>query len=198
MLLSKNQKTVNIVGVALLTALIIVLQWLSSVVTTPLGFTISLVLIPILIGAVMFGWKAAAFLGFIAGAWILVLSFLGLEPSGVFFLGVNAPMTVLTILLKGTLSGLIPGLLYSVMKNKINNIAATAITGGLIAVINTGVFLIFALTVFRDSLSIEAGFAKGVSYVIASILGINFTAEFLSTAIIGTILCKVLGKAVKR
>ena len=62
-----NMKTKNMVGVALFTAIVVVLQLL-AVGLRALGlFSISLVLVPIVVGAAVYGWKAGAWLGFAFG-----------------------------------------------------------------------------------------------------------------------------------
>ena len=54
----KKNNIRRMTGIAMLMALIIVLQFLGSVLTSASGFSISLVLIPIVIGAAVYGPKA--------------------------------------------------------------------------------------------------------------------------------------------
>ena len=63
--MKSNTKT--IVGVGLLTAIVVVLQAL-AVFIRPTGlFNISLVLVPIVVGAALYGYKAGAWLGLVFG-----------------------------------------------------------------------------------------------------------------------------------
>ncbi len=65
-----NSKTKKIVGIGLLTAIVVVLQ--SLAVGIKFGpFSVTFVLIPIVVGAALYGWIAGAWLGFIFGAIVL-------------------------------------------------------------------------------------------------------------------------------
>ena len=59
-----NTKTKNMVGVALFIAIVVVLQMLGGGIKVGGMFSISLVLIPIVVGAALYGWKAGGILGF--------------------------------------------------------------------------------------------------------------------------------------
>ena len=61
---SKKFNVRTIVGMGVLTALVIVLQAIGSVIRFG-TFSITLVLAPIIIGAALYGWKAGAWLGFV-------------------------------------------------------------------------------------------------------------------------------------
>ena len=63
--------TKQVVGLGLITAIVIVLQFLGSFIK--LGpFSVSLVLIPIVVGAALYGAKAGAWLGFVFGIVVLI------------------------------------------------------------------------------------------------------------------------------
>ena len=59
----KNAKIKRMVGIALLMALVVVMQFLSGIIPPVGGFSISLVLIPIVLGAAVYGPGAGALLG---------------------------------------------------------------------------------------------------------------------------------------
>ena len=67
-----NKKTKNMVGVALFTAIVVVLQFLGGGIKVGGVFSISLVLVPIVVGAAVYGWKAGAWLGFAFGVAVLL------------------------------------------------------------------------------------------------------------------------------
>lgn len=79
-------------------------------------FSVTFVLIPIVVGAALYGWIAGAWLGFIFGAIVLF------TDAGA-FLAVSVPGTIVTCLLKGIMAGLVAGLIYSVLK-KVNEYVA--------------------------------------------------------------------------
>ena len=54
-----NNKTKNMVGVGLFTAIVVVLQFLGGGIRFGM-FSISLVLVPIVVGAALYGWRSGA------------------------------------------------------------------------------------------------------------------------------------------
>lgn len=81
-----------------LTAVVIVLQALAIGIRFG-TFSITLVLIPIVVGAALYGWKAGAWLGLVFGAVVLM-------TDAAAFLAVSVPGTAVTCLLKGILAGI--------------------------------------------------------------------------------------------
>ena len=107
----KNTNTQKIVGLGLFTAIVVVLQLLGSFIKFG-TFSVSLVLVPVVIGAALYGATAGAWLGFVFGVVVL------LSGDAAAFLGVNALGTVLTVLAKGMLAGYVSGLVYKALENK--------------------------------------------------------------------------------
>lgn len=103
-----KMSTRTMVTGALLTALVIVLQFVSMAIR-PGTFSITLSLIPIVIGAVIFGKGMGSWLGFIFGVAVLATG------DAAAFMVVNAPGTILTVLLKGTACGFVSGLVYELI-----------------------------------------------------------------------------------
>ena len=81
--MTKNNNTQKIVGLGLFTAIVIVLQLMGSFIRFG-TFSISLVLVPVVIGAALYGAGAGAWLGFVFGVVVL------LSGDAAAFLGVNA------------------------------------------------------------------------------------------------------------
>ena len=76
---SSQKKVLKLVQLALLTALIVVLQWFGSFLTGITGLPMSLVLIPIVIGAFLLGPAEGAFLGIMFGIMTIVMGFSGMD-----------------------------------------------------------------------------------------------------------------------
>ena len=142
--MSKNNNTQKIVGLGLFTAIVIVLQLMGSFIRFG-TFSISLVLVPVVIGAALYGAGAGAWLGFVFGVVVL------LSGDAAAFLGVNALGTILTVLVKGALAGLLSGLVYKALENK-NRTLAVAVAAVVCPVVNTGVFLIGCLLFFMETI----------------------------------------------
>ena len=173
--MSKNNNTQKIVGLGLFTAIVIVLQLMGSFIRFG-TFSISLVLVPVVIGAALYGAGAGAWLGFVFGVVVL------LSGDAAAFLGVNALGTILTVLVKGTLAGLLSGLVYKALENK-NRTLAVAVAAVGCPVVNTGVFLIGCLLFFMETIGGWAdamGFGANVGqYMIVGLVGANFIFELL-------------------
>lgn len=106
-----SEKTRRLTGLALMTAIIVVLQVVASFVKFG-PFTITLALAPILIGAALYGPKAGACLGGVFGAVVLLACILGWDPGGAILWNANPFLTALVCLGKGILAGLAAGLVY--------------------------------------------------------------------------------------
>ena len=130
----KKVNTKTLAGLGLMTAVIIVLQLLGGAIRFG-TFSVSLVLLPIVVGAALYGAGAGAFLGLIFGAAVL------LSGDATLFLGINPVGAVIICLLKGALAGLCAGLLYKAFEKK-NPMLGTVLAAVAAPVVNTGVFLL--------------------------------------------------------
>lgn len=164
-------KTQRIAGLALFTAIVIVLQLLGSFIRFG-PFSISLVLVPIVIGAALYGAEAGAWLGLVFG---VVVTALDAAP----FLAFNPVGTVITCVMKGVLAGLCAGLTYRLLSG-VNEIAAVVAAALVCPVVNTGVFLIGCRIFFFPLMtewSVSAGFPNAGRYMIFGLVGANFLFE---------------------
>lgn len=157
----------------LMTALVVVLQLLGSFIR--LGtFSISLVLIPIVVGAALLGPLEGGWLGLVFGAVVLISG----DAAG--FLAISIPGTVITVLVKGIAAGLVAGLVYRLIEKK-NRWAAILTAAIVCPVVNTGVFFAGCYLFFFDALSVSAA-DEGKSvflYIILVLIGGNFLFELL-------------------
>ena len=78
---SRRQKTRKLTHVAFLSALIVVLQVLTYFIKAG-PFNMSFVLIPIVLGGILYGPEVGAFLGGVFGAVVVVVSVAGLDIGG--------------------------------------------------------------------------------------------------------------------
>jgi|GEM_PF-20594 len=96
----------TLVGLGLLTAIVIVLQFIGAAIRFG-TFSVSLVLMPIVVGAALYGVGAGAWLGLVFGVVVL------LSGDANTFLAINPFGTVVTVILKGVLAGTVSGLVYT-------------------------------------------------------------------------------------
>jgi uncharacterized membrane protein len=168
-----NIKTKNMVGIALFTAIVVVLQLLAVGLRVLGLFSISLVLVPIVVGSAVYGWRGGAWLGFAFGAAVL------LSGDANAFLSVNVLGTIVTVLVKGTACGLVAGLIYKLLEKRGKFLAVIA-AAVVCPVVNTGAFLLGCVVFFMDTITEWAalyGFENIGAYMIFGLTGINFLIE---------------------
>lgn len=190
--MNNREKTRKLTGVAIFTALVIVLQLLGSFIKFG-PFSVSLTLIPIVVGAALYGPAAGAWLGFVFGVVVLV------SGDAAPFLAVSVAGTVFTVLVKGALAGLIAGIVYSMLKT--SNVWVAAICAALICpVVNTSVFLLGCKLFFMDTIAAwgEAlGFDSVGRYMIFGLVGGNFIFEVLFNIVLSPVIVRLIRIAKK-
>lgn len=169
---TRTQKKMNvstIVGIGLLTAIVVVLQLVSMALRFGM-FSITLTLVPIVVGAALYNWKAGAWLGLVFGGAVI------LTGDATAFLQINAVGTIITVLLKGALAGLVAGLVYHLVskKNQVAGVIAAAIAAPLV---NTGIFLLGSAVFFLDAITMWAGDTNVFVYMLVGLVGFNFFIE---------------------
>lgn len=188
-----KKSTKILVMASLLTALVVILQFMGSFIKFGM-FSVSLVLIPIVIGSALCGPKVSAWLGFVFGIVVLI------SGDAAAFLTVNVFGTIVTVLLKGTLCGLIAGLSYKALE-KHNRYLAVFVSAVVCPLINTGVFLIGCLLFFMPTISewaSQLGYADDVArYMIFVLVGGNFLFELLFNIVLSPTIVRLLDIAKK-
>lgn len=178
----KAMSTKNLVMYAVLTAITFVLQYVSMFIRTG-TFSITLSLVPIVIGAAILGIRGGAWLGLVFGFAVLVSGDAG--P----FLALSVPGTIITVLVKGAMSGLCAGIIFKALKSK-NTTLAVALSAVSCPIVNTGVFIIGVFVFFlkyflTDGMTIPA--------LIFSFIGVNFFIELA----VNIILCPTIVRLIK-
>ena len=175
------------VGIGLFTAIVVVLQLLGGGIRFGM-FSISLVLLPIVVGAAVYGWQAGAWLGFAFGAAVL------LSGDAAAFLAVDPLATVGVVLMKGILCGMTAGLLYKLFAqiNKTVGVFAAAV---ICPVVNTGVFLLGCWLFFLETVSqwgAGLGFANAAEYMFLGLAGTNFLIELAVNILLAPIIVRLI------
>ena len=184
---NKRMSTETLVLSAVMTALVIILQFMGAFVR--LGpFQCSLVLMPIVVGAAMCGKKVSAWLGFVFGMVVL------LNGDATAFLTVNAIGTIITVLAKGTLCGFCAGLVYDLLKNK--NVYLAVFAAAIVCpIVNTGVFLVGCFVFFFETIEswgLAMGFGNAIEYMFLGLAGANFLFELITNIVLCPVILRVL------
>ena len=173
----KNAKIQKMVGVSLLIAVMIVLQFLASVFPIKIGpVSLSLVLIPIVLGAATYGISAGGVLGGAFGVMTYIFCVNGMDGGGHMVFQASPVLCFIVVMAKGILCGLAAGAVYQLLRNK-NGYLAMLCAAIVCPVVNTGVFLTGMFLFFMDVLRVWAGGSDVVGYVLSGLIVINFLPE---------------------
>ena len=182
-----NKKLKTLVGVALFTAIVVVLQALGGGIKAG-PFSISVVLVPIVVGAAVYGPWAGAWLGFVFGGAVL------LSGDAAVFLAIDPLATVLVVLVKGTLCGLVAGLVYDLLK-RVNMWPAVIAAAIVCPVVNTGVFLIGCRLFFYETVAqwgAGLGFEDTTAYMFLGLAGVNFLIEEAVNLVLAPVIVRLI------
>ena len=179
----KNTKTQKIVGIGLFTAIIVALQLLATSIKFG-PFSITLVLAPIVIGAALYGIGAGAWLGVAFGVSVLI------SGDAAAFMTINPAGTVVTVLLKGMLAGLVAGLIYKALESK-NKTVAVVLAGIACPIVNTGIFLAGCYLFFQEWLVSVFG-TTGFATVVTGLVSVNFAVELGINMVLASVIVRVI------
>ncbi len=172
-----SNKSMNTALLGMFTAIVIVLQIMSYFIKIG-TFNLSLVLIPIVLAAVLYGPKYASILGGVFGAIVVIACILGLDAGGNILFNSSPILTILVCLVKGIAAGFFSGFVASSLKQK-NLYLAVVLAAATAPIVNTGLFSISMVLFFKDTLTVWASGANLFYYIIFGLLGINFVIEFV-------------------
>lgn len=179
----KNTKTQKIVGIGIFTAIIVALQLLAASIKFG-PFSITLVLAPIVIGAALYGIGAGAWLGVAFGVSVLI------SGDAAAFMTINPAGTVVTVLLKGMLAGLVAGLIYKALESK-NKTVAVVLAGIACPIVNTGIFLAGCYLFFQEWLVSVFG-TTGFATVVTGLVSVNFAVELGINMVLASVIVRVI------
>jgi len=175
--MKENNKVKRIVLTAVLTALVIALQLLSNYIQIG-TISITLSLVPIVVGAILLGPLYGFFLGMVNGVIVAI------SPSTALFLNYNVVLTVVICMLKTGIAGLFSGLIYKLLHNKTPKLAVV-LASIIVPITNTGIFAL-SIPIFYKQFLIDFC-PSGTSYfiyILVGIIGVNFIIEFLLNSVL--------------
>lgn len=183
--------TRRLVTLAIFTALIIVLQLVANVAKVgPVSITLSLV--PIVVGAALYGVGAGAYLGGVFGLVVLICCISGLDLGGAVLWNVSPPLTALVCLGKGITAGACAGGVYRTLSGRVGAVAGALCAGVVCPVVNTGLFCLSMVLFFRETLTAWAGGADLLYYIIFGLAGINFLVELAVNLVLGPVIVRII------
>lgn len=193
--MSNKNKGLNVAVIGIFAAVVVVLQFISAFVKIG-SFPLTLTLIPIVLGAVLYGPKAGSALGAVFGIVVVICCFTGIDVGGQILVQANPVLTTVVCMAKGILAGLLPGLVFRAVGGK-KPYLGTVLSAIVAPIGNTGLFLICMMVFFKDVLVSWAGGSDVVYYVFTGLVGWNFVIEMVINIIAAPMLYRV-SKAVKK
>jgi len=173
-----NAKIKRMALTGVLMALVVVLQSLGGMIPPIGGFSISLVLIPIVLGAALYGPGVGALLGATFGVIVVLNCITGADVGGLMVFQANPILCIVVVMGKGILAGLASGFVYKVLRG-VNSYLAMVLAAAVCPVVNTGTFVICMMTFFKDVLSVWAGGGDILAYVLSGLVLCNFLPELV-------------------
>ena len=174
--------------------IIIVLQLVSTFIKFG-PFSITLAMIPIVVGAAVYGAGAGAYLGGVFSVVVLICCVTGADPGGAVVWNANPFLCIVVCMAKGIAAGLAAGLVYRLIAPK-SVLGGTVVAAVLSPIVNTGIFYLGLALFFRPVLLSWTGETDVLYNIIVGLLGVNFLVELGVNVVLSPIVVRIL-KAVK-
>lgn len=189
-----SSKTRRLVATAFLAALVVVLQ-LGTFYIRIGSLNLAFVLLPIVIGAVLYGVRTGAILGFFFGLITFIACVFNLDPGGYILFSANPFFTALICFAKAILAGVVPGLIYEPFRRK--GTEKASIIGSILAsisapIVNTATFCMLALFCFREILLEWSAGYDLYYYLIFVITGVNFLVELAINVVCSPVIIRII------
>lgn len=194
---SARKKTLHMVQTAMLIALIVALQVLSTALSRAalLPFNLTLTMIPILVGALLYGIGEGAILGAVFGIVVMILGFTGYDPTCAPLIEANVFCFVAICLIKGIAAGAAAGAVGKLLRKRMY---IAALAAAVVApVVNTGLFLLGMRFCYYDLMVLWADGKNLVYYMLIVLAGINFLVELGVNLILSPAVTRIVKQAEK-
>ena len=188
---TKKINTQRLTVLAILAAVIVVLQFVSGYIRIGL-VSITLTLVPIVLGAALYGIASGAFLGFIFGLVVFIQGMANLDGGFIqLLMQESAVATVLLCFGKAIAAGACAGLVHRLLEKK-NELVASVLAGAVAPIVNTGIFVLGMLTLFKDTTLALSGGGSAIAFLILTMAGVNFLVEFGINMVLAPTLQRVI------
>lgn len=183
--MNNSLKIKKMVGIASLAAIVAVLQLIANYITFG-PVSITLALIPLIIGAILYGPSGGAILGGLMGLIILT------APSTGSFLAINPIVTVLLCVIKTSVAGMVSGYIFKGLR-KINLKLGVVLASIAAPLVNTGIFAVGCILFYMPTITTWAGEgANAYAFLFLSMIGINFIIEFVINSVLSPIVLYIV------
>lgn len=184
-----HTKATRIAGIGIFAAIVVVLQLFATLV--PFTFPITLVLVPIVIGAAIYGIAAGAILGGVFALVVLVMTISGADPGAFILWTANPLATFLVIMLRGILAGTTAGAVYQALAPK-HKMAAVVCAAIATPIVNTGLFILAMQFIFPDIVTQWADGASHIYFLLIGLAGLNFVIEMAINIVLSPTIVRII------
>ncbi len=190
------KKNKFIVDCAILCALTVILQLLSTFMTNAFQFSLTLALIPVAIACIHYGAKCGMLVSAAMGITLFIECAVGFDVGGGIMFALSPLKTFLGSAVRVFLAACGVILVSLLTKKYEKKTWRTFLLSALLPVFNTGIFLLAFITLFNPLLHQWASSVGStvISYIFLSLVGINFVIEIITC----TVLCPAIIKALQK
>ncbi|MCI5873002.1 MAG: ECF transporter S component [Clostridiales bacterium] len=186
--------TKYLVELALLVAIILLMAFTPIGYIKTAGLEITLIVIPVAVGAVTLGPTAGAILGGVFGITSFIQCF-GMSAFGTILLGVNPILTFLVCVPTRILEGWLTGLIYKgLRKTALPSGVSITLANLCCPLLNTTFFMGALVTLFAGTMREQFGMTKVIPFIVMFV-GVNGVVEALVCFVIGAAVSGALKKA---
>lgn len=178
----------QVAGIAVLLALVIVLQAVGGSITIG-AVSLNFTLIPIVLGGILFGATVGGILGFACGVVVLIQVIMGLNPFYLAIWAGDPVVTTLTCILKTTVAGIVCGWTYALISKKSPTVALF-VSASIVPVVNTALFIVGCL--FMTSVHGMSSGQNVLVFILVGLVTFNFFFEFAVNVIVAPALQRVI------
>lgn len=203
--MESEEKTMNkskfntkyLVEMALLVAIILIMAFTPIGYIKTAGLEITLIVVPVAVGAVTLGPTAGAILGGVFGITSFIQCF-GMSAFGTMLFGIHPVFTFIVCVPTRILMGWLTGLIYKgLRKTKLPSAASVTIANLCCPLLNTTFFMGSLVTLFESTMRSETfGMEKVLPFIFAFV-GINGVVEAALCFVIGAAISGALKKALR-
>ncbi|MBQ9886841.1 MAG: ECF transporter S component [Lachnospiraceae bacterium] len=198
---NRNSKVTYMVELAVLIALILIMGLTPLGYIKTLGLEITLIVVPVAIGAITLGPKAGAILGGVFGLTSFYQCF-GMSAFGAALLSINPVGAFITCVPTRILVGLLTGLIFKALHSKKSMKEPSYYIASLACPIMNTIFFMSCLVIFFYNTEYIQGFVKSLgssnpfAFVIAFV-GINGLVEAIACFVVASAVARALAVALK-
>jgi len=195
--MTKKQNLFQFVLIAMFIAIMAVMHFTPiGYIPIPGGLSVTLMTIPVALGAICTGKKGGAILGFVFGLTSFIQAFgLGaiIDPLASTFFNAKPLAYAFMCFVPRILAGLIPAIVFQLFKGKYETFAII-LSSALVPILNTSLFMTSYILLYEET--VLAG--KTFMTVFLSAFTLNFLIEMLITLVAGAVINKVIYNYLKK